>query len=77
MDIMQQPACLVWTQSRFIAMVSFWLCDGGSGLRLNDGPVCWLVPDVCLWLGPQWLNLGFFFLALTICESWAIFFVSS
>ena len=34
----------------------------------------WLVPDACLWLGPQ-LNLRFY-LALTICESWAFSFVS-
>ena len=34
------------------------------------------MPDAYLWLDPSWLNLGFS-LALTVCESWAIFFVSS
>ena len=35
-----------------------------------------LVPGACLWLGPSWLGLGFSF-ALTVCGSWALFFVSS
>ena len=35
-----------------------------------------LVPGACLWLDPPWLGLGFS-LALTVCESWALFFVSS
>ena len=34
------------------------------------------MPDAYLWLDPPWLNLGFS-LALTVCESWVIFFVSS
>ena len=34
------------------------------------------MPDVCLWLGPLWLNWAFS-LALTVCELRAIFFVSS
>ena len=34
------------------------------------------MPDACLWLGPSWLNLRLF-IALTICESLAIFVVSS
>ena len=49
------------------------LHDGGSILRLIDGPdvellIHWLVPDACLWFGPPWLNLRFS-LVLTICES--------
>ena len=35
-----------------------------------------LVPGACLWLGPPWLGLGFS-LALAVCGSWALFFVSS
>ena len=35
-----------------------------------------LVPDDFLKLDPPWLNLRFS-LSLTICESWALFFVSS
>ena len=31
-------------------------------------PICGLVPDACLLLGPTWLN-DRFSLALTICES--------
>ena len=55
--------------------------NGRSGLRLNDGPDVkvingWLVPDACLWLDPPWINLRFS-LALTVCESGALFFVSS
>ena len=33
------------------------------------------MPGACLWLGPPWLNLRFS-LALTICESLAMFLVS-
>ena len=33
------------------------------------------MPGACLWLGPPWLGLGFS-LALTVCGSWALFFVS-
>ena len=66
MDIMRQSACLAVNQ---ITVYSS-LHDGGSGIRLNEGT------DVKLWLGPPRLNLRFSF-ALTICESWAIFFVSS
>ena len=55
--------------------------NGGSGLRLNDGPDVkvindWLVPNACLWLDPPRINLRFS-LALTICESETLFFVSS
>ena len=32
--------------------------------------------DACLWLGPPWLGLGFS-VALTVCWSWALFFVSA
>ena len=34
------------------------------------------MPGACLWLGLPWLSLGFS-LALTVCGSWALFFVSS
>ena len=34
------------------------------------------MPGACLWLDPPWLNLRFS-LALTVYESWALFFVSS
>ena len=37
MDIMCQSACLIVNISRFIAMFSVQLYDGGSGLRLSDG----------------------------------------
>ena len=55
-----------------------WLCDGWSGLGLGDGTDVglWLVPGACLWLGLPWLSLGFS-LALTVCGSCALFFVSS
>ena len=33
------------------------------------------MPDACMWLGPPWLNLSIS-LALTICESRSLFFVS-
>ena len=34
------------------------------------------MPEAFLWLGPPWLNLRFS-LAVTICESCALFFVCS
>ena len=52
MDAMRLFACLVIIQSRAIAMVSSLINDdtktviGGS------------VSDLCLWLGPPWLNWG-------------------
>ena len=63
----------------FLAMVSFLIDDGVSGLRLNDDTDLnnwWSVPDVCLRLGRLWLNQGLS-LALTVCVVIAIFIVSS
>ena len=63
------------TQSQFIAMVSTVGKASGSMTTLPKTFICRLVSDACLWLGALWLNLRYS-LALTICESWARFFVS-
>ena len=66
---------------RFVAVVSFLVARRWVGPRalwwLWCGALISLFwPDAYLWLDPLWLNLGFS-LALTICESWALFFLSS
>ena len=48
----------------------------GSMTALRKDLIGGLDPGACLWLGPPWLNLRFS-LALTICESLALFLVSS
>ena len=63
------PRCKI--QSQFIAMNSFFLHDGWSGLRDSDRA---FMPDGCLWLRPPWLR---FSLVLTICEWYASFYILS
>ena len=78
--------CLLWYHADslhawFIAVVSSlivrrWVRPQTQRRPLREAFIRGLVTDACLWLGPPWINLRFS-LALTIRESWAIFFVSS
>ena len=58
-------------QTNAISLFEIHEILGDSDIRLNDDPGIKLiggsVPDVCLLLGPPWLNQGFS-LALTIRE---------
>ena len=63
MDIMRQSVYLVVNP-----ITVYW--------PWHKALIRWLVSDAGLWLGPPLLNYAFS-LALTICESSALFFVSS
>ena len=49
--------------------------DSGTGLRLYNGPDVKASIDALLWLGPPWQNV--MVIVMPICESNALFFVSS
>ena len=77
MDIMRQPACLFVTPITIYSYYSSLVARLAVRPRTQWRPchkalIGWLVPDARLKLGPPYLNLVFS-LALTICESWALF----
>ena len=79
-DTARQPP---WIHSRSKPQPCKFYCKEKAGHRCSTiwrpwrkALICQLVSDACLWLGLAWHNLRFS-LALTICESWAFFFVPS
>ena len=61
MNIMQQFAGLVISTITVYSYGFLLMHDGVSGLRLTKTFIGGSVLDVCLWLGPPWINWGFFF----------------
>ena len=74
-DIMCQSANLAVNPIMISSLIARrWVRPQTQRWPWHKASIRWLVPDGCLWLGPPQFILRFS-LALSICESWALFFV--
>ena len=80
LDIMRQSACLVLNPITVYSYGFLFNCttvgQASDSMTALTSLIGVLGPDAYLLLDPPWLSLGFS-LALAVCGSWALFFVSS